>query len=433
MEKIEPMLTGQELKDKLKSIPVYSDQIRNESQATRLMELNHLHSIYLPSDMSVEIYTKLYMAMMWSLGKKESRLAIQQRNLNSKNLRASIEEHEVSFGGLANGIDSFSILGESGVGKTSSVAKAIQLFGGENVIEMETPYCKLIPVIYIQCPFDCSIKSMLLSILQKVDLALGTNYYNMAIKSKANINTILISTAQVLLNHVGIIVIDEIQNLIHHKSGMQLISALTELVNESGISIVFVGTPEIEVFFESVNYLARRTLVLHYTKCNYDDYFWSFCNQLWEFQYVKKKQAISDDIIYWLYQHSSGILSSIIFLFLTAQEVSIISGKELIDIGALEEAYKRMNLLHIHIQPDADLKKVTPKRKKELSISSINQEEACPQIVSEDLSNKIIVKPQNKESVTNWTFESLAKQAKKNNEDIMLLLQGKIPIVEINT
>ena len=70
MEKLETMLTGKELKEKMMVIPAYDNNIRNESQAVRLMHLNDLNTFYLPSDMSVEIYTKLYLAMMKSMQKK---------------------------------------------------------------------------------------------------------------------------------------------------------------------------------------------------------------------------------------------------------------------------------------------------------------------------------------------------------------------------
>ena len=115
MEKIEPMLVGRELKEKMTIFPDYEESIRKENQALRLIELNNLHSFYLPSDMSVEIYTKLYLAMVRSLQKKESKLAIQQRNLNGKNMRACAYGVETSFGGIICGSDSFSIIGCSGI------------------------------------------------------------------------------------------------------------------------------------------------------------------------------------------------------------------------------------------------------------------------------------------------------------------------------
>ena len=430
MEKIEPMIMGKELKERMKVLPDYKESIRKENQALRLIKLNNIHSFYLPSDMSVEIYTKLYLAMVRSLQKKESKLAIQQRNLNAKNMRMCANDAPPSFGGIIGGSDSFSIIGCSGIGKTSAITKAIQLMGGENIIEMENPYCKIIPVISVQCPFDCSAKSMLLAILQKADNALGTSYYENMVRAKANINTMLISTAQVLLNHVAVLCIDEIQNLIKHRAGMQLVSMLTELLNESGISIVFVGTLEVQPFFESVDYLARRTLGLSYGKCEYNDYFKKFCITLWKFQYVKNETEISDGIIHWLYQHSSGTLAHVIILFYTSQEISILDGREIIDMQALESAYQRMEMLHMHIQPEASIKKVVSKRKKSTSKNVISETSEKKENIAIE-PDFVEEHPVSKSMDMEWSFVELMKEAKKGNVDMMELLQGKISITEV--
>lgn len=429
MEKIEPMFVGEELKEKMLVVPEYDESIVNESQAVRLLELGKIHSFYLPSDMSVEIYTKLYLAMVKSLQKKESKLAIQQRNINGRRLRAYANGTDPSFDGVIGGSDSFSIIGCSGIGKTTALSKAMYLMGGENIIEMENPYCKIVPVINVQCPFDCSAKSMLLAILQKVDVALGTNYYENTVRAKANINTMLISTAQILLNHVAVLCIDEIQNLIKHRAGMQLVSMLTELLNESGISIVFVGTPEIQPFFEGVDYLARRTLGLTYGKCEYNDYFREFCMKLWEFQYVSNRTEITDGIVNWLYQHSSGTLAHVVFLYYTAQEISILDGREIIDIQALESAYQRMGMLHMHIQPEINLKKAAGKKRKKENTSRVVVETL--QKKEESVVNSVDVYITNKDCTDDWSFTEFAKISKQMKKDMMELLNGKVSVTEV--
>lgn len=64
------MLSGQELYEKLADIPAYNEEIRGKSQTERLIELSILYEIYLPSEMSIEIYSKLYLALLRSLQKK---------------------------------------------------------------------------------------------------------------------------------------------------------------------------------------------------------------------------------------------------------------------------------------------------------------------------------------------------------------------------
>lgn len=247
LQKIKPMMSGKKLKEAMKVLIDYDEKIRNESQAVRLMELNNIYSFYIPSKMSVEIYTKLYLAMIRSMKKKESKLVVKQRNINSNDTKSYVSGAAGSFNGIIGGSDSFSILGNSGIGKTSAIVRAIDMFDGEKVIELENPYCKIIPVINVQCPFDCSSKSMLLAIVKKIDDKIGTTYYEMMIKSRATTNTLIVSVSKILLNHVALLIIDEIQNLIKHKAGIQLVSMLTQLLNESGISICFVGTHEVEL------------------------------------------------------------------------------------------------------------------------------------------------------------------------------------------
>lgn len=60
------MLSGQELYEKLADIPAYSEEIRGKSQTERLINLSAIYEIYLPSEMSIEIYSKLYLAVRGS-------------------------------------------------------------------------------------------------------------------------------------------------------------------------------------------------------------------------------------------------------------------------------------------------------------------------------------------------------------------------------
>lgn len=71
------MLSGKELYERLADIPSYDETIREKSQTERLMALSTFYDIYLPSEMSVEIYSKLYLALVRSLQKKGTQVAVQ--------------------------------------------------------------------------------------------------------------------------------------------------------------------------------------------------------------------------------------------------------------------------------------------------------------------------------------------------------------------
>ena len=353
------MLSGQELYEKLADIPAYSEEVRGKSQTQRLIELSTLYEIYLPSEMSIEIYSKLYLALLRSLQKKGTNVAVQQAYQNHNAIMRKENR------GIIGGSDSFSIVGCSGIGKSSAINRAISIITKNKMIEIQNPSVRIIPCLVVQCPFDASVKSMLLEILRKSDELLETNYYSSALKARATTDVLIGIVSQVALRHIGLLVIDEIQNCVTAKSGKNLVAMLTQLINSSGISICLVGTPETLSLFESAFQLARRSLGLQYNSLNNDEFFKGFCKLLFKYQYVQKKAEITEQMVDWLYEHSGGVTSIVVSLIHDAQEIAILTGYEILDISMLNLAYeKRMQLLHDFIRPVATVKNTTTKRKK---------------------------------------------------------------------
>ena len=68
---IPEMKTGQELMECMGgNIQIISPGGQGKKRAERLIALSDIYDIYIPSQMSVEIYHKLYMGLMRSLQKK---------------------------------------------------------------------------------------------------------------------------------------------------------------------------------------------------------------------------------------------------------------------------------------------------------------------------------------------------------------------------
>ncbi len=355
LEVMPRMLSGTELQESLQIIPPYHESIRDEPSTVRLMELSELYKLYIPSPMSFEIYSKLYLALLRSLQKKDTHEAIRQRYENHK----AIQRQE--YRGIMGGSDSFTIIGTSGIGKSSAISRAISLITENRIIELDTPKTKIIPCLIVQCPFDSSVKGMLLEILRKVDEEIGTSYYHNAVKSRAATTDMLIgSVSTIALNHIGMLIVDEIQNVVNSKNGKTLIGALTQLINNSGISIGMVGTPECIEFFSQAMQLARRSMGLQYTSVPYDAYFEQFCGVIFQYQYVKHHTELTTAITEWLYEHSGGVISVVVSLIHDAQEIAILNGREALDIESLNEAYKqRLTFLHDFIQPKVTQRKQT--------------------------------------------------------------------------
>ena len=404
IENMPEMKSGQELISSLTVLPEYDDSIRNENQAIRLMQLSDLYRMYIPSSMSLEIYSKLYLALLRSLQKKGTQAAVRQKYENYKRIQNQ------DYRGIIGGSDSFTIIGTSGIGKSSAISRAIELITENKMIEVEEPYTKIIPCVIVQCPFDSSVKGLLLEILRKVDEALETHYYQNALRARATTDMLIGSVSQVALNHIGMLIVDEIQNVVNSKNGKSLIGSLTQLINNSGISICMVGTPECTPFFEQALQLARRSVGLQYQNMPYDAYFESFCKILFDYQYTKERTEPNPAIYEWLYEHSAGILSIVVSLIHDAQEIAILSGKERLDMDTLNEAYsQRLSFLHGYIQPCITKCSQTSKRKKKVLIKQeINTKE------------KIRVK-----------ISDLAIQAKEENLDIVGLVKEFYTVEEV--
>ena len=398
LNQLSPMKTGSELLSEMTVLPAYDPKICEQSSTVRLMALSDLYNIYIPSSMSVEIYSKLYLALLRSLQKKIGTSAQIQRNENHK--RICQRESNSILGGA----DSFTIVGSSGIGKSTAINRAIDMITEKGIIE--NAHTKIIPCLVVQCPHDSSVKGLLLEILRKVDTFLDSDYYPKALKNRVTTDMLIGNVSQIALNHIGLLVVDEIQNVVNNKNGKALVAMLTQLINCSGISIAMVGTPECAIFFEQAMQLARRALGLYYNAVEYGQFFYDFCATLFQYQYVKNQTELSDSIVRWLYDHSGGIISIVVSLIHDAQEIAILNGTETLNLDTLNEAYtKRLTMLHRYISLPS--KPIPRKKKSEPPVPTVEVEE---------------------KAVLNEKISDIVSMAKEQNRDIVSFLQAKIKI-----
>ena len=398
------MLTGEELNNALRIVPEYDDSIRTNDKSTRLIALSELYNIYIPSRMSEEIYSKLYLALLRSLNKKDTINAVRQANENYKAV------HQKSYQGIIGGSDSFTIIGCSGIGKSSAISRAVDLITDKSFVEFNNT--KICPVVVVQCPFDSSVKGLAFEILRNIDDVLETKYYSNALRSHATTDVLIGIISQVSLYHIGLLIIDEIQNVASSKNGKTFINALTQLINNSGVSICMVGTPECKVFFEQQLQLARRSMGLEYTPLQYDYYFENFCRTVFRFQYTRYQTELEAVILERLYEYSGGLVSLVVSLLHDAQEIAIITGSESLNLASLNEAFqKRTAMLHGYLERYIIKLPVTTKAKS-------TTEQLIPTTKQVLLNN-------------NFSFVEVVEQVRRNGFDVVEVLKQYISIDEI--
>ena len=332
MNQIPAMMAGEELTEALTNLPTYDRNVINKNVVERLMQLEDIYHIYIPSNISVEVYMKLYISIVRGLKNKQTAQAVVMQNRNYNLMKRE-------YSGIITGADSFTILGASGIGKSTAIAKAIELATQGQLIEAGST--TIIPCIQVQCPFDCSVKNMLLNILETIDKTIGSNYYSRAIRSRATVDILISSVSNVLLNRVCVLIIDEIQNVVNHRTGDSLVGALVQLINNSGITVCMVGIEESEQFFRKTDYLARRAVGLRFQRMDYDAAFIDFCRIIYGYQYTKTAEPFTERHSLWLYEHTNGVVALVVALIHDAQEIAILEGSDMLCIAALDAAYKK--------------------------------------------------------------------------------------------
>ncbi len=394
------MLFGEELKEKLEALPEYDEAIRELDAGARLLKLPDIYRIFIPNDMAYEIYHKLYSMVSVSMQRKGTAESV--RLLNSA-------KRGNEYKGVATGMTSATCIGVSGIGKTSCLQAASSLCGG--TIETNLPYRKLVPVLEVSCPFNCSFRSLCSQILAKLDECLGTDYYQKSLKRSINAEQVMQMVCNLANIHIGVLIIDEIQMIIENKSGTQLYRMILQLINSSNICVLMCGTPECVPFFEQNPQMARRMAGLQYGPMMYDVHFKEFCQTVFSYQYTKNKTELTDGIIEWLYEHSGAIPGTVTALIYSAQEISILNGREKLDMAVLNAAYeKRMKMLHPYISPNI-------KMDKKYAAQSKQPDRSMEKTIPAD--------------AVQVDIESLIVSAKKQGEDIIEVLDRHIPVMEV--
>jgi len=223
----------------------------------------------------------------------------------------------------------FTIIGLSGVGKTSAVTKVLGLYPQVIVHSRYNNMpliLKQIVWLKLECPHDGSVKGLCMEFFGAVDRAAGTNYFEMYAKRSNTIDLMMQRMEQIARLHcVGVLVIDEIQHLRLAKGGgsEKMLNFLVSLVNKIGIPVVLIGTtPAMEVL-QSEFRQARRSSGMQgdllWDRMENDASWDIFVSSMWRYQWTRQKKPVSDEFKTALYYESQGITDIAVKLYAMAQ------------------------------------------------------------------------------------------------------------------
>lgn len=331
---------------RIASLPPMPYNLMELNGEERRRHLPVLQSIYYPMDYMYNIYDMLYRAVTATYSSRTTMDSIRQMNIIHEDFRGGYGGAVFSTQG-----DSGSILGVPGIGKTSTIRRCLNLipqvivhtkYNGKPFYERQITY------LMVECPSDCSVKTLAFNIIEAVDRAIGSQYYENASRIRSNSASSLATQVKIIClnHHIGLLVIDEIQNAVttaqKNKQVKPLVKFLVELTNDTSTSIYFVGTPLAEELFVSQEHLKRRTRGLRLLPLKPGALYREFLKVVWAYQFTRKKVELTDRLANVIYDYSGGIPAYICKIFQEAQVQAILTGKEIIDEPIIMRAVKML-------------------------------------------------------------------------------------------
>lgn len=248
-----------------------------------------------------------------------------------------------------------SILGVPGIGKTSTIRRCLAAMPQvieHTEFEGQPFYCKQVLYLRVECPSDCSVKTLALNLVAALDRAIGSNYLHQLTALRSAAASAIAAQVKILCmtHHVGLILVDEIQNAVvtaqRNKQVKPLIKFLVELTNDTCTGVFFVGTPLAEELFISQEHLKRRPRGIRLLPLKPDGVYRSFLKQIWRYQLTPERAELTEALANKLYDWSGGIPAYIVKIFQESQAQAFLMGKPCIDTKVMQQA---INLLAIKV------------------------------------------------------------------------------------
>ena len=337
LEAMPDMLSSEQFTQVIASYPPIPHDLAQMSPEERRGLLPALSSVYVPMPYQYAIYDTLYRAIATTY--RTADVVESTRAINAYYCGRNTN--------YATQADSGSILGVPGCGKTATVRRCLSTM--PQVIEhMEYQgqplFCKQILWLHVECPSDCSVKTLGFNVMAALDKAIGSHYLDSTQGLRSASASAIATQTKILLanNHVGLLVIDEIQNAVltarKNRQEKPLLRFLVELTNETMTSIYFIGTPVAEELFVSQEHLKRRTRGIRLAPFRPDGAYLDFLNKIWLYQYTTQAAELTTSITNKLYDCSGGIPAYVIKIFAESQAQALLTGRSCIDEQVIQRA-----------------------------------------------------------------------------------------------
>jgi AAA domain len=355
-----------EVMERLSYFPRFSEAQRDLPPEIRLHLIENAREFFIVHGLHLEIEAKISRALRRGLVRRNPSLWHYWTELDSRIVEITQNLEKGRF--LQTKARGFAVLGVGGVGKSTAVENILlqypQVISHTKYREKDFIFNHLV-WLKLDCPQDGSARSLCINFFRAVDEILCTDYETRYVRERSSASTLLPQMARVAALHcIGLLVIDEIQNLSEAASGgaSQLINFLVQLENTIGMPVILIATDDAKHIFCGKFHHARRL-------SEQGDVIWNpmeekilkteseieeerqtnpggpirlwkpnpvweeFVRSLWDYQYVRKPTSLIEDLLddkvsHILHNHSYGITALAAAVYMLAQARAITTGIE---------------------------------------------------------------------------------------------------------
>jgi hypothetical protein len=374
IEALPGIMNEDEFSSEVAYYPLFNDLDRLMSAESRLHAVLRLLKYFQPMATHIDLERKVSMALRLGYQARNPLLPAYKARLRElKKILLKLQSKEMEdLNHLVINEDfpapGFTMIGVSGVGKSTALKKILKLY--PQVIlhsEYKGKPLNLYQIVWIKidCPHGGSLKDLCIEFFKEIDKLLGTNYEEKHGSQNFPVYQMRSQMCQITLNHcLGMLIIDEIQNLDQAKSGGkdEMLNFFVRLDNTIGIPVVVVGTNKATKILQGEFRQGRRREGIgsvYWDRFQFKDeeqmkaeklpedkrnierekkVTWEFfITPLFDYQFTKESVDFDEEFSTILYNESQGITDIAIKLFMLTQFRAIITNQEKISHSLMQK------------------------------------------------------------------------------------------------
>ena len=342
IESLPELMDSEEILERLTKAPPYDAAERKKSAKDRIQQVERIRQFHQPSMYDLDIAYKISRCIRWGYVNRNPRDAQYRREIaEAYNARKMGEQEYRYLTGYHPNTPGFTMVGVSGVGKTSTIEGVLSLYPQvmEHVSYKGEPLpLKQLVWMKIDCTCDATLKGLCRDFFEEMDRILGTDYVQASSGRSCTLDTLLLMMVQAARTHcLGILIIDEIQHLSVGRSGgaEKMLNFFVTLVNKIGLPVCLIGTPKALPVLQGDFRQARRG-------SGQGDIMWEmmpdgeiwkvFMEAMWPYQYIRCPVPLTEELRNAFYKETHGLAFLAVILYKLLQEDAIILGKETFDV-----------------------------------------------------------------------------------------------------